>query len=99
MHRQRSAGENLNGNKRTGNKTLRALLKRRWQQVADRQTEQLLPAVPIPRGRWRKRQLINHVHWRSCFYEPINGTDQLNVAVSAYIAAYKNMNKVWYCAD
>lgn len=94
LHRQRSAGENLNDNEELANKTLRAF------------TEAALKVSPT--GKQNSFASRAYASWAlaekgtdqprslaAAFYEPINGTDQLNVAVKRITSLHKNMNKVY----
>ncbi|MEK3454424.1 type I-E CRISPR-associated protein Cas7/Cse4/CasC [Salmonella enterica subsp. enterica] len=86
--------KNLNGNEELANKTLRAF------------TEAALKVSPT--GKQNSFASRAYASWAlaekgtdqprslaAAFYEPINGTDQLNVAVKRITSLHKNMNKVY----
>lgn len=86
--------KNLNGNEELANKTLRAF------------TEAALKVSPT--GKQNSFASRAYASWAlaekgtdqprslaAAFYEPINGTDQLNIAVKRITSLHKNMNKVY----
>ncbi len=86
--------KNLNDNEELANKTLRAF------------TEAALKVSPT--GKQNSFASRAYASWAlaekgtdqprslaAAFYEPINGTDQLNVAVKRITSLHKNMNKVY----
>ncbi|STM16707.1 CRISPR-associated protein [Escherichia coli] len=51
--------------------------------------------MPTPPGRWQKKGTEQPRSLAAAFYEPINGTRQLDVAVQRITTLRENMNTVY----